>query len=289
LQNRHVDLNNREIAVLVWLGAGFAWAMSTPDVRGSLWQLVKVVFSSGVLLATILAYAAWTVGLVHLAARAGLWESELTSDTVVWALASFALLFNSERILEDKNFLRQKVALALRATILIEVFVNLVVFPLPVELVLVPFVTLLAMLSAFSGTKPEYAQVGKLVDSLLGWIGIALLAFVAISLVVDPSRLDGTTGLRFLLPVWLSLGLLPYSYLVALYAGYERAFKWINFNSVERTTRRAAKWALVRQCRLSARRLGEFRGSWVPSIVSNEAEGAELLRRDSHDDEAEAA
>jgi hypothetical protein len=177
-------------------------------------------------------------------------------------------------------------------TILVEVFVNLVVFPLPIELALVPIVTFLTMLAAFSGMKPEWAPAGRLVDGTLGWIGIALLSYVGGRLATDPGLLNETAGLRFLLPVWLSLGVLPYIYLLALYLGYDAAFRRINLNCADRATRWRAKRALVRRCHLRARRLGEFRSAWVPKVITAEPneDADELLRRLSQgDDQATAA
>jgi hypothetical protein len=253
-----VELNNREVALLVWIAIAIAWMISQSDMRGSLWALIKAFFKPMILI-TVIGYFAWTAGLVYLATRDGLWSWELIGDAVIWIGASFALLFHSE----DGHFLRRKAAVALRATILVEVFVNLVVFPLILELALVPFLTFLALLSAFSGLKPEWEPVGKLVDTLLTWIGIGLLAYVGMKLAEDPGQIDRTTALRFLLPVWLSLGILPYIYLVALYAGYDGAFRRINFNSEDRSTRLRAKWILIKRCRLRAARLGEFRGPWL--------------------------
>jgi hypothetical protein len=286
-----MELNNREIAVLAWTGVLLIWMLSRADMRAPLWNVIRAFFTP-VLLVPAIGYFAWAAGLVYIAFRAGLWNAELADDTAVWALASFALLFRSEQVLEGDHFLRRKAGKVLRATILIEVFVNLVVFPLIVELALVPIVTLLAMTSAFSGMREEWRDAGRLIDSLLAWIGFGLLAYVAIRLATDPGQLTETTGLRFLLPVWLSVGVLPYFYLWALYAGYDSAFRRINFNSADRTTRRRAKWALIRRCRLRAGRLGEFRRAWLAGVVQAEPDesGAELLKQFAPaSDEAKAA
>jgi hypothetical protein len=265
-----MELNNREIAVLVWTGAFLAWALLKKDLRGPLWNVVKAFLQPAILLPTI-GYFAWAAGLVFLAAREGVWNWEVASDTVVWAIASFALLFHSEEVLHGDHFLRRKAAKALQATILVEVFINLVVFPLIVELILVPLVTFLAMTSAFSSLQPQWQEGGRLVDGALAWIGLTLLAYVGIRLATNPGLLNETTGLRFLLPVWLSLGVLPYIYLLALYAGYDSAFRRINFNfnSADPRTRRRAKWALIRRCHLRTGRLGQFRGAWVAGVVES--------------------
>src|SRR4029077_9672369 len=197
------------------------------EMRGPLWNLVKTFLRPPISL-TWVGYLAWIAALTLVASSIDVWNEELVGDTVLAGAASFTLLFHSEQVLERDDFFRRKVARALRLTVVIEVYVNLVVLPLIVELALVPIVTFLAMTSAYAASDERLEPAKKLVDGLLTSIGFVLLAFVTVKLARDPSQLNETDGLRFLLPVWISLGVLPYIYLVALYAGYDSAFRRIS-------------------------------------------------------------
>jgi len=53
---------------------------------------------------------------------------------------------------------------AVGLTAVVEVFVNLYVFPLPIELLLLPTLALLAAMSVVAGTEDRFAVVRKLVD-----------------------------------------------------------------------------------------------------------------------------
>jgi hypothetical protein len=286
-----VEFNNREIAVLIWLGVVLVWMIARADMRGSLFAMVKSL-AAPILLLPIIGYFAWAAGLVFLASKSGLWNWDLASDTVFWALASAALLIRSEEVLEGDHFLLRKAATALRVTILIEVFVNLVVFPLIVELLLFPLLAFLVLASALAPLNPELKAAKGPIDGVMAVIGVSLLVYVVISLATNPDLVNETTGLRCLLPVWLSLGVLPYFYFFALYAGYSSAFKRINFNNADRATRRRLKWGLVRRCHVQAGRLGQFRGAWLQGVVkadANESPEEQLARFASQCDEAKAA
>ncbi len=149
---------------------------------------------------------------------------------------------------------------------LVEVFVNLVVFPLVVELILFPVLACLVMTTALAGSNPELKAAKGPSETLTAMIGLGLVAYVLIKVITSPDLLNGTTGLRFFLPVWLSLGVLPYFYLLALYAGYDSAFRRINFNCSDRSTRRRAKWALMRRCHFRA---GRWASSGAPGLVAS--------------------
>lgn len=265
-----MEPNNRELALLIWIGALLIWALTRADMRRSLGDVAKA-FLQPAILVTSLGYVAWTVGLVFLASSEGLWNPELAGDTVLWAVTSYGLLFASGQILDGSLLPRHKAMSVLQATILVEVFVNLAVFPLWVELFLLPVLALLTMAGAMATARPDLKEAEGPINGALSVIGVCLVSWVIYKLATDPDLLSQTTGLRFLLPCWLLLGLLPYIYLLAVYAGYDSAFRWINFKTSDRAVRRKAKWDVVRSCGLRAQRLGEFKRSWPLQAIPGEA------------------
>jgi hypothetical protein len=104
---------------------------------------------------------------------------------------------------------------------------------------------------------------------LLALIGLALLAFVAHQLYANWGNLDKhVTLLQFALPIWLTIGLLPYIYLLSLYANYELAFMRIGFAAEDRKARRRAKLALVTKLHLRSRDSHDFAAPWFQRIAS---------------------
>jgi hypothetical protein len=88
--------------------------------------------------------------------------------------------------------------------------------------------------------------LGRGIDVLLGIIGIALLAASLVQ-VIRLWRDLSLVGLlkEFVLPVWLTLALLPFMYGFALFAAYGKAFIRIDIRTEERRRAWRAKAALV--------------------------------------------
>jgi hypothetical protein len=69
-------LNNREIAVLVWLGAGLIFCLTRADLRQPTWNVVVAV-SRPVLLGSLAALAAYVAAVVWVVWQTGLWQDDL--------------------------------------------------------------------------------------------------------------------------------------------------------------------------------------------------------------------
>jgi hypothetical protein len=265
-----VDLNNREIALLFWLAVVLVGMLSRRDFRAALGELSRIVVQPVISIPLVL-FAAYVLGLVVVASQINLWEPALTNDAVLWFfVVGLALLFNIKRVFGQDDFFLRTARLALGATIFVEFFVGLAILPLPVELALLPLITLLVMMSAFATGKPEYGLVRRLVDGILSWIGVAIFGFVALSLVVNHELFDVERGLRaFALPVWLTLGSLPFVYALGLYAAYDSAFNQIDFWARNGGAPREVKLALLSTLHFRARKVGSFEGRWLRQVAES--------------------
>lgn len=257
-------MNEREIASLVWLGAFLLWGATKPDVRATYWQVVRA-FVQPQVVGSVIFLAGWTVGLVALGHRVGLWEMDVLSDTVVWFVTvGVAFYFSLGKVAQD-GWLRSTVRRAVGVAVFVEVFVNLRVFSLPVELILVPVVSAIAMLGAFSEGKDEYKPAHRLVTFLLSVLGIGFAIYAAVSLLDDPKT--GETVRKLVLPVWLTIGVIPLIYLVGLWSAYEQAFMRIGFATDDPASRRSAKRALMRAAKWRAADVGGFAGHWIHDLA----------------------
>jgi hypothetical protein len=240
-------LNSREWAATIWLAAGIVACLTQRDLRSG-FRAVLASLLKPKIATPILAMMAYIAILVGGAATIHLWERDLTGGTIVWFFGSaLALFFNSVDAPNDPHYMRKALARAAGVTILVEGFVNLYVLPLGAELLLVPTIALLVAMAAVAEMKPELAQARAPINFILGALGIALLLYVTIRLASSLSGPSLTHLLRDLvLPIWLSLALLPYTYIVGLLATYELAFVQLRF--AEPTTLQAlrrAKLALI--------------------------------------------
>lgn len=265
-------LNNREWATLIWLGIllgiFIVWALSSRDVRSSFGDILRTVLSPIILvpLGAMLGFVALEVWLGH---EVRLWRGDLTKDTVTWIIFSGSvLLFKFDEAAKHPHFFRRRVAAVLRVTGFLEFFVNLYVLNLLAELLLQPFVAVLAMTSAVAG-RDEQSRSKKLADGLLALTGFSLLIFTVRELYLSWGRIDKHAFvLQLLLPIWLTVGLLPFVYLVSLYANYESAFRHINHATHDRKARWRAKLALLIKLHFRSRASHDFAGPWYQRIAS---------------------
>jgi hypothetical protein len=251
--------NDRELAALIWLGAAAMWLLSRRDMRPSIFRLVRAAVRPQIV-GPIVAMAAYTAGMAALGSAVGIWGVGLIKATTVWFLGiGLGLLLNVERVARQDRFFRTSAMRAVRLAILIEFFVNLAVLPLPVELVLAPSLVLLALMSAVAEGRDELRPVKAVVDGLVGTAGLGLAAYVTVRLLTDWESFGrAETWQTLALPVWLTIGVLPFVYAVGVAAHYQLAWGWIDLAPGDRRARRSAKLALLTGIHVRARDLAEF-------------------------------
>lgn len=258
-------LNNREWALLVLLAGFGAWALwRNPGLRSSLRDLARAALQAGVIVPVLL-MVAYVCGLVFVGMRLGLWNPSLIKGTVTWFLVSgLVILMNAvtERGKQRRFFVRTALR-TLELTVLVEFFINLFVLSFPAELVLRFVLIWLAMLSAFTAHEEQYRLVRAMVDSLLAVIGLGLAGYVSFQLVRHWDQLDKGAYLpEFAVPVWMTIGALPFIYFIMLYARYQSAFRTL-YIVQDRAARRRAKLAMIMTMFGRVLDIGGITGDWT--------------------------
>jgi hypothetical protein len=263
-------LNNREWAILIWGVGIFVVLMARSEVRSSVGQLLRTLLSPPLLIPLLLMIA-YVVGEIWLGHRALLWQSDLTKDTIVWFIVSaLAFFFGYDQASKQPHFFRRRLAAAISIPIFIEFFANLYVLNLIAELALQPILLLLGLLIAVAESDERFRVLRTPLNTLLAVIGLSLLAYSVRQLFISWNEVDKPiTALQFALPIWLTIGILPYIYLLNLYSNYQKAFHAIDGHSDSRRARLRAKVALVATLHFRARDSNAFGGwPWLEQIVS---------------------
>jgi hypothetical protein len=269
-------LNGREMAAAIWFAIGLTVCLTRSDLRPGIGGLA-VALTRAKLFATLLLMAAYVGVIIVLAARLGAWDPGLAGATVAWVLGSATvLLMNAIRHTHESGYLRRAIVQSAGVAVLIEGLVNLYAFPVYVEFFTLPALALLAATAAFADGKPEYASVRRLINVLLGTVGFSFTLYATIRLATSLSGATLAQHARSVaLPVWLSLALLPYTYVVGLLGAYEMAFLHIGFcHDATPQARRRAKLALLLGVGPHAHRLASFTGPWVRRLVTAPSLGA---------------
>lgn len=244
-------LNDRELASALYIGVLVVGCLVSRRTRSSVLGLVRTTLHPKIV-SPVLLMLALVLLLVWAAASVGLWVGDLVAPTVAWFVtAGLVLLFNFKHTWKTPRFLRSSASNVLGIGVLIGFFTNLFSLSLLGELILQPTVVFLTLLALVARRDPAHRPVERVAEALLVAIGLALLTLSAVQLIGQWDTLDlRVLALEFLLPVWLTAGVLPFIYAMAFYGAYEGAFLRINHAVEDRRGRVRAKLAALLTCRL---------------------------------------
>ena len=223
-----LDINNRDISLAIWISLIFIWAISQKAVRKSFANVLKALAARVILISwtVMLAYIALIVYLLYLSQ---IWEIGNLKDTVYWLFGSGFVFYLNINQIRREGYIRKAVVDSLKVLVLIEFIVNLYVFNIWVELILlVPILLLLGGLLGCASVYEKYKQVEGFLTTLLAIVGFGILVFVAVSIVYDIQGFFSLDNLRdFLIPILLTIGFVPFLYVCGLYSLYDSIFRRI--------------------------------------------------------------
>jgi len=260
--------NNREWALFIWLGAALLWILSRRDLRSSLGGVLKVAIHPKILI-LLGAMGIWVGMELSWGTRSNLWTTSLTTDTMLWLFTSGMLLLGNYEDAAERGFVRRVAFQTLGVTALIQTYVNAVVMPLALELLLQPVAFVLGALGVLSARSADYKTARRPIALLTGLVGVGLLVFVSATLVATWGSANKNELLREAgLPIWLTIGFIPFVYAFAVFAGYEAAFVRIDMARSPSRSRRGPKLALLFGLGVNARLIRQFVGRWPYRLTS---------------------
>ena len=242
-------LNNRDIATLVWVAVAILLAFSKKSVRESFAHVVKTFLKPRMLIPLLLMLA-W-VGLeLWVAVRFALWSPALAKGTILWTLGSASvLLVNCSQIDSDGDhlrFFRRTVLATFGVAAFVELLASLYIMSLPFELVFLIVVVILSLLVGVAGENPEYKSVKVICELVLVLIGLAFFALAVRHIYMNLQQLDAwELLLDFALPVWLTVGFVPFLYFFSIYEAYDAAFRRIGWDATGIRARWRSQLALL--------------------------------------------
>lgn len=268
------NLDNREIAILCWIALFFAWALAKKNVRDAFVNVIKTLFARQIVI--VFAGLFTTIALIAFALnQIGLWDFSLLKDTIKWGLfVAPVMVFRSVEESKQEKFLK-KIFLGIFAiTAFFEVLVNFYVFSFFVEMIVVPSITLFAVMQAVAQTKEEFKPVATFFDYFFIIIGIVLVAWVVYQVIKNFDEFFAFETLKtVILPVLLSTLLIPFLYLLALWTAYEDLFATVKISRMDKNPGlyRFAKKQIFLTCKLGLKRVNALHKQfWTMEFRSEE-------------------
>lgn len=219
-----MDLNNRELAVLIYVAAVAAVVTAWPTGRRAVAPVARALFQRAIM-GPLLLMLLYTGALVLLGLHLKLWDAKLATPTVIWFVTvAIVRFFRLSDGLNQRHYFRRMALETVSISTVVEFILGLFPFALGWELLLQAVFFILAALHAFMSRKQEYR------DGLraLNWIIMALVLTVVVhtitQIVTTWTTFDTQGELRkFVLPIVLTAAVLPFIYCFTLYAAYEKA------------------------------------------------------------------
>lgn len=273
-------LDNREQAIVVWVLAIACFALSKSDIRQAFGHVIRALVAPKLLLLFVSA-GVYTVGVVYAAHVLGLWHTSSLKETLYWFVGGALVFFGgATHAVGEPECFKRTIRRAVKLTIVIEFVVGFYVLPFAAELLLVPVIALLVGMSVVGEHDSKLDPARRVVNGALGAVGLAVFAVAAVSALGDIDGLFTFESAEDLLVApALTLALLPLLYLVGVLSAYEQVFMRIDFVIENEQLGRQARWAMVRACRLSLRRLGWLTGHVMMSLgqIRNERDLDDLV------------
>ena len=227
-------LTNRELATAIWILVSVAAVVAVPRARNLLARPLQEVLTAVTkpkLLGVFGILFLWCAFFICLATLLGVWDLSLIKDSIIIVVVvGIPLLFKSVVQNSGTMILRDVVWGTFRPTAILVFYLNLESLQLWAELIAIPLFTVLAILHAATGMKPEWKQAQGCIGILLGFLGVGLLIWTMVLTVQHLGQTDWMAVLMgFTLSLWLPLIMFPYLYASAFYAASETDLTMLRF------------------------------------------------------------
>ncbi len=182
-----------------------------------------------------LSFGVYVAALAWLYWRVGIWTDSQIAATVLWCfLSGTSLLARSFDVKEGEKHFRKYVRDAISITGVIEFLYVAHTFSLITEIVLTPLVTCVGLLYAVSERDHKYTSVKKLTEWIL-FIVVIIFIWKSVSGIWESPEefLKVSTARSFILPFAMTIGSIPFFYIMYCYSQVEIASIRINFKDFQ--------------------------------------------------------
>lgn len=244
------SVSNREWASAFWLFVAIVVVGFYKPARTPLKDVLKAFFQPVIIVPLILA-GFYAGGEIYLLDRLGFWSLTNLKSSILWLVTfAFVAMFELVSIKDRKSGMRQVAREIFTITAVFLFVTELQSFSLVVELLALPFVTLLALMAGFAKHKPEHAAVAKLFGCIVAIVGFSYFGFsVAETIEKWDETATWATALDFLLPVFLSVGFLPFLWIWQIYVVYSDTFTTLSIFGIEKKLVPYGRWLALTRIR----------------------------------------
>ncbi len=222
------QLNNREIAILIWLAMTLVVSLFFSWCREQLWYVVKF-YSCPKIYFFLLLFSIYVSGLCFLLSKISLWSAEQLVTTFLWCFASGTYFITHAINKQDKNaFVKKLFWGTLTISGVVEFIILKFTSSFAVEFAIVSILIILLSIVEFPFITERYKKLAPYKSVIKDLVLIFFVFFIGrfiIKILLEPSAFFTIDSLySFLTPILLTIGVIPLFYL--FYSNYEDASRY---------------------------------------------------------------
>ncbi len=222
------DLNARHEAAILWVGAFLLYALAASSaVRQSVLGIQKALWNRFIitsLMGLIVVVAALAVAAVYIGRIAGLWETLPVITVFVWFVGSGVGLLTNFADFAGKKGEFKRAARALTPATIIAALTGIAILSFWWEVALFPILAILSAVFVHYDIKDPAHQLNRAVKAILLLYTLLLFMLAIRNLVQDIGTWKDLVQ-ALLIPIWLTLGTLPYIRLLILVEQWKFVFR----------------------------------------------------------------
>ncbi len=251
-------LNNRELALLIWIFFAIIWCITYSKTRKPFFQLCKAFFAWKLTLSYLLMFTYITCVIFALK-LINIWNVDHITLTVLWSICvAFVMLFNFQKA-NEPGFFKKSIKDNVKWLVFLEFFTNIYVFNFWIEFIIVPVAGIIGGMKALTEGDKEYEIVDKFLNFILIVAGLVLLIFSSYKVVTNFKNFATTENLEdFYMPILLSILFIPFVYIAALIAAYEMHFTKLQFFVPDKAVLRYAKFRTMLSIKFNLAKLNRW-------------------------------
>ncbi|MBB4114382.1 hypothetical protein FHT80_003733 [Rhizobium sp. BK226] len=241
-----MELNTREIATLIWLGIVVAILLVMPTMRQSLGGLLRA-FTQRKILQVLAFFALYVGAMIWFLHAVCIWDWDQLKNTIVWTFSvALIAVLRGNKFPDEPGYFRRWITENFQLLAFIQFLVTLYTYPLWVELLVIPLVTLLTGMIAVGDRDPKTKQAVFVLTNILA---LFMLGFFGLALVMTVEDFWNYATIQtwrdFYTPIVLTLLFLPFIFVLYVLMSYESAFVGLYFSIEDTKLRRSAQWRAI--------------------------------------------
>lgn len=217
--------NSREISIGIWLLIVFICSLFKKTFREFYKNIITIFFSRKIIIPFTLMII-YVIISIYLLSINKLYPENQIKNSVLWFISSASItFFKLSRIKNPKKFFLTALKDNFKIIILVEFIISFYTFGLIIEIILVPFLFLIIYLKAIAEFKKENQEILPLINFILSTISIITIVFTVYKLYTsNDSFLQNKTFYDFIIPIRLSILIIPFHYFLYKYISFESIY-----------------------------------------------------------------